>query len=98
MSSLSGSTGDEVFYVVQYPAGTRALEFRLSGANGDADLYVRAAAKPTARDYDCRPYLNGSRETCRTANLEAAGGKVYVRLHAYRSYTGASLSVIGVSN
>lgn len=98
VSSLSGSTGEETFYVVQYPAGTRALEFRLSGSNGDADLYVRAAAKPTARDYDCRPYLNGSRENCRMASLEAAGGKVYVRLHAYRSYTGASLSVTGVSN
>lgn len=98
VSSISGATGEERFYVVHYPAGTRALEFRLDGTNGDADLYVRAGSKPSARDYDCRPYLGGSRENCTSTNLAASGGKVYVRLHAYRSYSGASLSVKGVSN
>lgn len=98
LSSLIGATGEEKFYVVHYPAGTRSLEFRLDGSNGDADLYVRAGAKPTARDYDCRPYLNGSKENCMSSRLDANGGKVYVRVHAYRSYSGASLTVSGVSN
>lgn len=32
---------------------------------GDADLYVRFGDEPTASEFDCRPYLNGSDETCR---------------------------------
>jgi hypothetical protein len=32
---------------------------------GDADLYVRRGAAPTTTTYDCRPYQNGSDESCR---------------------------------
>ena len=31
---------------------------------GDADLYVRFGATPTASTYDCRPYLDGATEKC----------------------------------
>lgn len=44
---------------------TAGTTFRaaLSGS-GDADLFVRFGSAPTASSYDCRPYLNGSAETC----------------------------------
>ncbi len=32
---------------------------------GDADLYVKIGQQPSRTDYDCRPYKNGSKETCR---------------------------------
>lgn len=37
--------------------------FALDG-NGDADLYVRVGLAPTLELYDCRPYIEGSAETC----------------------------------
>lgn len=37
--------------------------FDLSGTN-DADLYVRANMPPTVDDFDCRPFIAGSDETC----------------------------------
>lgn len=98
LSGMTGATGDEKYLLVTYPAGTRAIEFRIDGSNGDADLYVRKGLKPNAREFDCRPYLNGSREVCKMTNLSVSGGKIYVRLHAYRSYTGVTLSVRRVSN
>ena len=42
-------------------AGTYVFE--LTG-NSDADLYVRIGSAPTTTDYDCRPFLGGSFETC----------------------------------
>jgi leucyl aminopeptidase len=39
---------------------------------GDADLYVRANADPTTDAYDCRPYLDGSNESC-AMQLTASG-------------------------
>jgi len=38
-------------------------QFAITGS-GDADLYVRLGADPTPSQYDCRPYLSGSNETC----------------------------------
>src|SRR5678816_1877663 len=32
--------------------------------SGDADLYVRKGAAPTAASYDCRPYTGSSNESC----------------------------------
>ncbi len=37
--------------------------FELSGTE-DADLYVRVGDEPSIRNFDCRPYLNGSNEQC----------------------------------
>lgn len=42
-------------------AGT--YQFDLTGT-GDADLYVRVGSAPTTAKYDCRPYKNGSNESC----------------------------------
>jgi hypothetical protein len=43
------------------PAGV--YQFDMTGT-GDADLYVRGSAAPTTETFDCRPYLEGSNETC----------------------------------
>jgi hypothetical protein len=37
--------------------------FELTG-NEDADLYVRVGDKPSTENFDCRPFLNGSNESC----------------------------------
>ena len=41
---------------VRLDAGSLAARARtLAGGSGDADLYVRFGAQPTAQEFDCRP-------------------------------------------
>jgi len=49
---------------------------------GDADLYVRLGSQPTSGAHDCRPYANGSNETC-TVDVPAGTDKVFVSLNGY---------------
>ena len=57
-------------------AGLKAV---LAVTTGDADLYVRKGAKPTATTYDCRPYEDGlTGESC-----SVGAGTWYVALHGY---------------
>jgi len=60
------------------PAGTYSIE--LTGT-ADADLYVKANADVGARSYDCRPYKNGSAESCEITL--AAPGKINVMVRGY---------------
>jgi len=62
----------------QLPAG--AYTFTIAGT-GDADLYVKRGSAPTVSSYDCRPYKNGSAETC-TVTL-AEPGVVFVSVRGY---------------
>ena len=61
-----------------YNATDGAVTVVLSGS-GDADLYVRKGSQPTAATYDCRPYKNGSAESCTVAGP----GAFYVSVHGY---------------
>ena len=68
---------DEVRYATPTLAPGRYL-FELSG-DGDADLYVRIGTAPTVDLYDCRPYLEGSAESCLVDLPTAAPIHVMVR-------------------
>ncbi|MEW5251155.1 M4 family metallopeptidase [Microbulbifer sp. 2201CG32-9] len=89
VTSLSGTTGDEIYYTLTVPAGASNLVFQMSGGSGDADLYLRYGAQPTTGTYDCRPYFVGNNETCSYSNPQA--GTYYVMVRAYSSYSGVSL-------
>jgi hypothetical protein len=72
--------GQEADYETpELPAGKYVVS--ISGASGDADLYVKAGAAPTKTSYDCRPYAGGSNETC-TVTL-AAPAKIYAKVIGY---------------
>ncbi|MFC6631729.1 M4 family metallopeptidase [Microbulbifer taiwanensis] len=88
-TGLSGSTGDEIHYTLEVPAGASNLSFQISGGSGDADLYVRFGSAPTTSSYDCRPYRSGNSETCDISNVQA--GTYYVMVRAYSSFSGVSL-------
>lgn len=53
---------------------------------GDADLYVRFGAQPTLYSFDCRPYLNGSYETCEL-DVPSDESVVYLMVRGYRAAT-----------
>ncbi|AZZ95253.1 trypsin-like serine protease [Hahella sp. KA22] len=90
LTDLSGSAGSSKYYVLDVPTGASDISFKIAGGSGDADLYVKAGAKPTSSSYDCRPYKNGNDETC--SDLPVKPGKYYVMLQGYSAYSGLSLT------
>jgi hypothetical protein len=60
---------------------TFTLAHNPAAPGGDADLYVRVGAAPTASTYDCRPYASGSAETCEVTL--ASTQKVFVNVVGY---------------
>lgn len=89
LTNLSATSGQELRYTLEVPAGASNLQFQISGGTGDADLYVKFGAPPTLSDYDYRPYLNGNNETVSIASVQE--GTYYVMLQAYASFSGVSL-------
>jgi hypothetical protein len=68
-------------------AGARAT---LTISSGDADLYVKKGAQPTASSYDCRPYADGTAtETCTLTGP----GTFHVSVNGYATTTNYSLEV-----
>ncbi|MEW5847346.1 MAG: pre-peptidase C-terminal domain-containing protein [Myxococcota bacterium] len=52
------------------------------GMTGDGDLYVKFGAQPTAQAFDCRPYENGSTETCEL-DVPAGQTQAFISVHGY---------------
>ena len=89
VANLSGASGSQVFFKLTVPSGQTRVVFAISGGTGDADLYVKAGAKPTTSVFDCRPFLNGNNETC-TVNNPAAGD-YFVMIRGFATYAGVTL-------
>lgn len=71
-------------------AVTPGTSFRVvMSGTGDADLYVRFGAAPTASTYNCRPYLDGSAEEC-NLTVPSTATSAYVTV---TGYTAASISL-----
>jgi|GEM_PF-139736 len=89
-TGLAASTGDDLMYTMEVPAGATDLSFVMSGGTGDADMYVRFGSAPTDSSYDCRPYKSGNSETCTISSIQT--GTYYVRVKAYSTFSGASVT------
>ncbi|MCO7223548.1 pre-peptidase C-terminal domain-containing protein [Pleionea sp. CnH1-48] len=89
VTGLTAAQGETLEFTMEVPEGARDLSFVLSGGDGDADLYVRHNAKPTATLYDCRPWLNGNNETCSFSTPSA--GVYHVSITGYSAFSGVSL-------
>lgn len=88
-TELQATTGDEIVFTMDVPAGATDISFNMSGGAGDADLYVKFGSAPTDTSYDCRPYESGNNEVCAPTDT---GGTYYVRLKAYSTFSGVSLT------
>ncbi|MGX5173125.1 M4 family metallopeptidase [Aliikangiella sp. IMCC44653] len=88
-TGLSASTGQDITFTMDVPAGATNINFVMSGGSGDADLYVKFGSAPTDSSYDCRPYKNGNSESCTGSST---GGIYYVRIKAYSSFANVSLT------
>src|SRR5512133_584162 len=65
-----------------------SLRAIMTGTN-DADLYVRRGSPPTAEEFDCRPYIDGTGETCELAG----SGPVYVSVAGYAPSSDFALDI-----
>ncbi|MEM7609498.1 MAG: trypsin-like serine protease, partial [Myxococcota bacterium] len=81
----SGSlrTGQRLGYQPLRAAPGTRFTAALTGS-GDADLFVRVGAAPTDRVFDCRPFLNGSNETC-TIDVPNNASEVFISLDGARA-------------
>lgn len=90
VSALSGAAGDELLFTLNVPEGASNLSFVMNGGTGDADLYVKFGAEPTASDWDCRPYLFGNNESCPIDPAQA--GTYFVKLVGYTAFADVNLT------
>src|SRR3954454_4060247 len=90
VTGISGATGSWTNYKITVPTGQTQLKITMSGGTGDADLYVKRGAQPTATVYDYRPYLTGNNETVTVTNPVA--GDWYISLNGYAAFSGVSLN------
>ncbi len=88
-TGLAAAVGQDIVYTMNIPTGATNIKFDITGGTGDADLYVKFGAAPTDSNYDCRPYKSGNKESCTSTQ---AGGTYYVRLKAYSTFSGVSLT------
>jgi hypothetical protein len=59
---------------------------------GDADLYVKFGAAPTAAAYDCRPYDGTTAETC-TLTAPAGATQMFVAVNGYAATSNYALKI-----
>ncbi|HET6611146.1 MAG TPA: PPC domain-containing protein, partial [Kofleriaceae bacterium] len=91
VEDISGASGSDTQYYIDIPAGASNLTFSTSGGSGDVDLYVRFGSQATTSDWDYRPYLYGNDESVQIDSPD--GGRYYILLHGYDSYSGVTLRV-----
>ena len=89
ITNLSGAAGSQQFFKMTVPAGQRRVQFSLSGGTGNADLYVRAGARPTTTVFDCLSARKDNNEKCTTNNPVA--GDWFVMIQGAADYSGVSL-------
>ncbi len=69
------------------------FEVTMTGT-GDADLYVKRGAEASTSVYDCRPYTDGSNESCTRSAYNAAGpAKFWIAVNGYASTSKVSLNI-----
>ncbi len=60
---------------------------------GDADLYVRFGAQPTAATYDCRPYNDSTTEACELP-VPAGASAAFISVNGYAATSSFELQIV----
>jgi hypothetical protein len=89
VTGLSGAINTFQYFKITVPAGQTSLVIPISGGTGDADLYVKLGAQPTATVYDFRSILSGNVDSVTVTN--PAAGDWYIGLFGYAAYSGVTL-------
>ncbi|HHF2955694.1 TPA: M4 family metallopeptidase [Vibrio diabolicus] len=81
----SSSTGEWHCFTIDVPTNSSDFTVTTSGANGDADLYVKLGSEPSLTSYDCRSYSSNSNEACSITSPNE--GTWHIGVYAYSSYS-----------
>jgi serine protease len=90
VANLAGGAGAELVFTLAVSRMATELAFVMSGGTGDADMYVKFGAEPTAADWDCRPYLFGNNESCNIDSTQE--GTYYVKMIGFSAFADVSLT------
>jgi len=90
LSDLSASANSWTYYELEVPECMTSMTVSMSGGTGDADLYVKYGAKPTANSYNCRPFETGNTESCDFSEVQA--GTYHLGIKAYEAFNGVNLN------
>lgn len=83
------ATGDFKIFGPFKAAAGKNLTATMTGT-GDADLYVRRGGAPNLSTFDCRPYQDGSNESCSVPG----GGDVWVAVGGYAATSRFDLTIV----
>jgi len=89
LTGQAAATGSWKYFTIDVPAGKTTVKFSLSGANGDADMFVRLGNLPNGTTYNCKSDGPTSVETCSIGS--PAAGRYYVGVYSYATYSGLSV-------
>ena len=96
VSGLSGAEDSDQYFFVDVLAGVESLIVSLDVDSGDPDIYVDTDFPPPLTGAVCSSELAaGNDETCTITS--PAEGRYYIRLRAYRAFSGASLTAVAVA-
>ncbi len=77
---------EKKYFSVDVGSSAKNIVVTMTGTN-DADLYTRWGKKPTTSRYKCRPYKNGSKETCKHSKADSATLEIMVRGYSSKTST-----------
>jgi len=87
---VSLDKGEESHFFITVPAGLAAACYtgftQASGANGDADLYVKYESSPTTSDYEERGYHTGSNEWAGPTSPRSDEQTLFVMVRGYEAF------------
>ncbi|MGY0620298.1 S8 family peptidase [Lysobacter sp. A378] len=92
LKAQTGVAGEGLLYEISVPAGTRSLNLRSYGGNGDVSLYVSFDSIPTVELYDRKSAKPGNSEAVVITN--PAAGTYYVRMVGEKAF--ANVTVLGL--
>ena len=89
-TGISGSSKEQLFYIMNVEPGASGLTFNTEGGTGDADLYVKFGSKPSLNDYDCKSTSESNTELCDFNTAQV--GTYHIMVEAWSAISGVSLT------
>jgi hypothetical protein len=88
--SIQGDEGQYADYYIDIPSDVEKLTLKISGGDGDVDLYAGfGKIAQTADDLVCRSEAEGNNESCVIEDVQQ--GTYFITTAAYSTFTGAEL-------
>ena len=89
--NLSGDYLEELVFWADIPEGVTTFWVQTWNGSGDADLWVKQGAAPSAQDNDCYQSTPGNEETC---TVSSTPGRYFIKVRGYDAFNNVALRII----